>query len=1092
MPMNGVTHPRSTQPSGDTLSAATTTMTSSVQPAGSAPTPPATGSLPASGAPGRHPRVLGAGGATALALGGSNQSLFLLTALIATQGGAAIPLLVLGLLLSWAAAPGWTELTLMWPDRVGGIAATCAEAFRPYSPVLANLTGVCYWWGWVPTCGLTALLSAEALHSWYLPAVPVTPLALVIVLAFTVLNLFGIGRVTRLAKLIAAGSATLAFLSALLPLLHGDVDPGRAFTWDLITPFTGLFGGLTSAMAGLYLIGFAAPAFEAVACHVGEMRNPVRDLPRAMVLSGGMAGVYFLILPVVWLGVFGAAGLSDTNGVELAHSLGPTFAPLFGGLAKSAAIWFMVLNMFHGTLQPLAGSSRTLSQLAEDGLLPRTVERRNRFDVPWVATCLTAGCALVFLLAGDPIWLLAAANFTYLIGIGLPSIAVWLLRRNAPDRERPWRAPRGTITLGVGAATIWLLSTVLGFEQFGLPTVLFGLTLAYSGSVFFAWRSWTDRRRAGTVRVSRSLHFKLTGAMLAVVVLDGAGYALAVAAVPGVDGALIAVLKDIFVVVALLTVAVGLILPGMIAHSTVQVTQAATRLSTGTLNDLTRAMHALGRGDLEAARATSVTAPVTVTSRDEVGAMARAFNLMQDEVGRAAASLDRARGQMSRSRDELTYLATHDALTDLPNRRHLENEIDRIVSGCLGAGQPGAVVVFDLDGFKYINDSRGHEVGDRVLVKVARLLRTGLRPDDVVGRLGGDEFAAILPGTSQDAADGVILRLLDALRAETIVVDNGRAVRFTASAGMSVFGAGAQRSAQELLIDADAAMYEAKDAGRDRLALSSTMQPRQADLRTRHTWVDRIRQALESDLFVLHAQPILNLRTDRIDRYELLLRMTSPDGALVMPGDFLPAAERSGLITQIDRWVIREACRMLGDSQRAGHDLHFEVNLSGPSMGDPDLLALVERELARLPRRGGLVIEVTETAAIIDVERARTFAEHLATVGCAFALDDFGAGYGSFYYLKHLPFDYLKIDGEFIRALVHSHADQVIVKSLVEIALQLGKHTVAEFVEDEATLQLLHTLGVDFAQGYFVGRPAPLPGAARLQVPQSAPAPLAG
>ena len=171
---------------------------------------------------------------------------------------------------------------------------------------------------------------------------------------------------------------------------------------------------------------------------------------------------------------------------------------------------------------------------------------------------------------------------------------------------------------------------------------------------------------------------------------------------------------------------------------------------------------------------------------------------------------------------------------------------------------------------------------------------------------------------------------------------------------------------------------------------------------------------------------------------------------------------------------------MLGDSQLAGQDLHFEVNLSGPSMGDPGLLALVERELARLPRRGGLVIEVTETAAIIDVERARTFAEHLATLGCAFALDDFGAGYGSFYYLKHLPFDYLKIDGEFIRSLVHSHADQVIVKSLVEIAQQLGKHTVAEFVEDEATLQLLRNLGVDFAQGYFVGRPEPLPGPSQL------------
>ncbi len=221
-----------------------------------------------------------------------------------------------------------------------------------------------------------------------------------------------------------------------------------------------------------------------------------------------------------------------------------------------------------------------------------------------------------------------------------------------------------------------------------------------------------------------------------------------------------------------------------------------------------------------------------------------------------------------------------------------------------------------------------------------------------------------------------------------------------------------------------------------------------------------------------------------MDRYELLLRMRNPDGSLVLPGEFLPAAERSGLITQIDRWVIAEACRLLGESQRAGQRLHFEVNLSGPSMGDPQLLQLVERDLALLPHRGGLVIEVTETAAIIDVERARSFAERLAVLGVAFALDDFGAGYGSFYYLKHLPFDYLKIDGEFIRGLVTSHADQVLVQSLVGIASQLGKQTVAEFVEDEPTLDMLRELGVDFAQGYFIGRPAPLP-PIRIPSPQS-------
>src|SRR3954451_21996770 len=435
-----------------------------------------------------HPRTLGWFDTAALAMGGSNQSLFLLTALVATQGSAAIPLLAIGLLLSFAAAPGWTELVLMWPERVGGIASSCAEAFRRYNPVLANLTGVCYWWGWVPTCGLTALLSARALHAWYLPAVPTAPLAVAIVIAFAVLNLTGIAKVTRVVRLIAIGSAALAFLSAIVPIWSGAGDAHQAMSWNLTAPFDGVFGKVSGAMAGLYLIGFAAPAFEAATCHVGEMREPERTLPRAMLFSAGMAALYFVVLPMVWLGVFGAHGIAGADSTGLAHLLGPTFAPLVGSAAKSFAVWFLVLNMFHGTVQTLAGASRTISQLSDDGLLPRVIGRRNGVDAPHIAILLTAGAAIVFLLAGDPVWLIAGANFTYLIGISLPSVAVWLLRRDHPDWGRPWRAPRGTVTLGLFAAAAWLVATLLGFRQFSLPVVIFGLLLAYSGCLLYAWR----------------------------------------------------------------------------------------------------------------------------------------------------------------------------------------------------------------------------------------------------------------------------------------------------------------------------------------------------------------------------------------------------------------------------------------------------------------------------------------------------------------------------------------------------------------------------------------------------------------------------
>ena len=254
---------------------------------------------------------------------------------------------------------------------------------------------------------------------------------------------------------------------------------------------------------------------------------------------------------------------------------------------------------------------------------------------------------------GDPIWLIAAANFTYLIGIALPSVAVWLLRRDQPDRVRPHRAPRGTILLGLWAAVIWGVSCVLGFQQFGLPTVLFGLAFAYSGSVLYAIRKYSDRRKLGLAGVTPSLHIKLTVAMLLVLVLDGAGYLLAVDNVPKGNSALVSVLEDVFVAVAMLTISVGLILPGMIAHSAVEVASAAQRLASGTVADFTRAMRALGEGRLDEAHARVDRNPVKVNSRDELGEMAQSFNNLQAEIAGAAHSIEDAREGLIGARNQV-------------------------------------------------------------------------------------------------------------------------------------------------------------------------------------------------------------------------------------------------------------------------------------------------------------------------------------------------------------------------------------------------------------------------------------------------------
>jgi EAL domain-containing protein (putative c-di-GMP-specific phosphodiesterase class I) len=269
-------------------------------------------------------------------------------------------------------------------------------------------------------------------------------------------------------------------------------------------------------------------------------------------------------------------------------------------------------------------------------------------------------------------------------------------------------------------------------------------------------------------------------------------------------------------------------------------------------------------------------------------------------------------------------------------------------------------------------------------------------------------------------------------------------------------------------------MYAAKEAGGNRLHVFDGDDERVADMQSRLAWADQIRRALDEDRFVLYWQPIIELRTGVATHHELLLRMVGEDGEIIPPGAFIDTAERFDLIQEIDHWVVRAAIRLLAERGAQDADL-LEVNLSGKSIGDPSLPELIEREIALTgvdPSR--LVFEITETAAIANMEHARVFAERLTRLGCRFALDDFGAGFSSFYYLKRLPLDYLKIDGDFIRSLTSSATDQLMVKSIVDIARGMGKQTIAEFVEDEATADLLRDMGVDYSQGYFHGRPHPV------------------
>jgi diguanylate cyclase (GGDEF)-like protein/PAS domain S-box-containing protein len=471
----------------------------------------------------------------------------------------------------------------------------------------------------------------------------------------------------------------------------------------------------------------------------------------------------------------------------------------------------------------------------------------------------------------------------------------------------------------------------------------------------------------------------------------------------------------------------------------------------------------------------------------EIAWVAVHTTLVRDEHGGAAYFLTQVEDITARHDYEqrLQHMADHDPLTGLLNRRAFERALTEHLR-LRHEGPDGAVLVLDLDDFKHVNDTLGHGAGDDLIVRVAQALVARLRSEDVIARLGGDEFAILLRSGQRAQIEHVAGLLLETVREQRAARGHGGPERpMTASIGIAPLGGQTAIGAEEALTEADLAMYDAKESGRDRhetyggqagAAHGSEQTPRaKARIETRLEWVERIRAALDEDRLVLHAQPVVHAASGARTQHELLIRMLGPDGSLIEPGRFLPVAERYGLIREIDRWVIGRASAMLGEQRAEGRTPVVEINLSGQSLSDPDLAEYVGQALRDAqvdPRQ--LVFEVTETAAIGNMAAAQGCAERLGELGCRFALDDFGAGFGSFYYLKHLPFDFIKIDGEFVRSCTVDHTDRLVVKAVVELAKGMGKLTIAEFVGDQETLCVLRELGVDYLQGFHLGKPAPL------------------
>jgi diguanylate cyclase (GGDEF)-like protein len=426
--------------------------------------------------------------------------------------------------------------------------------------------------------------------------------------------------------------------------------------------------------------------------------------------------------------------------------------------------------------------------------------------------------------------------------------------------------------------------------------------------------------------------------------------------------------------------------------------------------------------------------------------------------------------------EKLVFLKNYDPVTGLFNRQHFIE----LLGGRLGAADKGALLLIDIDQFKFISDSYGHGMGDEFLRRVARLLQFNVRylstrvlkdgKDEVLlSRLSGDEFAVYLPSAGMVESVETAERLRSAIEC---FYQSDMHCHMTASIGIALSPEHGT-TATGLLTKADAAMYRAKEQGRNRFHLYSPEEREIEQMHMRLKWKENILSALKDGRFSPWYQPIIGLADNRVTHYEVLARMTDLDGSIVLPGHFIDIAERFGLVGAISRDVFVKAFALQEELQKAGRPVRFCLNVSGKELGDREFLyflrgCMMERGLDP----GNLVFEITETASISDMDKAMSFISALKEMGCHVALDDFGIGFTSFLYLREMQVDYIKIAGSFIKSLDRNLNDQLFVKAITEVARGMGIKTIGEFVETGEILSFLRKFGVDHAQGYLIGRPA--------------------
>jgi diguanylate cyclase (GGDEF)-like protein len=491
------------------------------------------------------------------------------------------------------------------------------------------------------------------------------------------------------------------------------------------------------------------------------------------------------------------------------------------------------------------------------------------------------------------------------------------------------------------------------------------------------------------------------------------------------------------------------------------------------LHKLSRAAKRLIEGDYEA--------DLPLCSKDEIGELTSSFKSMRHAL---IAYHQKLQGEidghkqtaeaLKEEKERVSYQATHDPLTGLINRSEFEQRLSDALHQATIDDCHHALLYLDLDQFKIVNDTCGHTAGDTLLQQLRLSLLDRIRQNDSLARLGGDEFGVLLKHCNLEDALKIAETLRKAVQELHFVWDEKS---FTVGVSIGVVGVDKHSSGvASLLSAADSACYMAKERGRNRVQLYKRTDEDLARQYGDMLWIARITEALKHDKFELHCQPILSISEPGSDQYhyEILLRMREGDGEMTPPGAFIPAAERYDMIALLDRWVIDHTFDYLKHWQQ-NEKLSLAINLSGKSLGDKSFLEHIEHRIRNGDVEGHeICFEITESSAIISLSSAHSFMESLKALGCRFSLDDFGRGMSSFSYLKTLPVDYLKIDGTFIRDIAIDPVDRAMVNAINEIAHTMQLKTIAEFVENQQTLDELQILNIDFAQGFYICQPFPI------------------